>query len=59
MARRLGSGGFRDIFGKIFDELMSVQGVLVRLSGEFVGAQMVSFPVRGGGGGVSVRCKVV
>jgi hypothetical protein len=59
MACPLGSGGFRGIFGKIFDELMSVHGVLLRLSGEFVRGEMVSFPMGGCGGGVSMRCKVV
>jgi hypothetical protein len=55
----LGSGGFRGIFRKILDELMGVDGVLVRLSGKFVRGEMVSFPMGCGSGGVSMRCKVV
>jgi hypothetical protein len=38
---------------------MGVHGMLVRLFGEFVSGQMISFAVGYGGGGVGVSCEVV
>jgi len=44
---------------KLFNILLGVHGVLVRLSGKFASSQMIPFPVGGCGGGVGMGGKVV
>jgi hypothetical protein len=43
----------------LFRVLMGVSGVFERLFGEFVSGEMVSFSMRGGGGAMGVRRKVM
>jgi hypothetical protein len=44
---------------EILGELMGVYGVLMRLLGEFVSGQMISFTVGSGSSGVGVGSEVV
>jgi hypothetical protein len=44
---------------QLFNVLLRVDGMLVRLPGEFVSGEMVSLAVGGCGGGMGVGCKVV
>ena len=55
----LGFAELPDLRDERFAVLMGVHGVLVRQFAEFVGGEMVSFPVGGGGSGVGVGRQVV
>lgn len=50
---------FAGLCGEIFGVPMRTHRVLMRLLGEFVGGEMISFAVRSGCGGVGVGRKVV
>jgi hypothetical protein len=51
--------GYYFLGRQLFDELADVHGVLVRLPGEFVSAEMISFTVRDSGGGMGMGREVV
>jgi hypothetical protein len=55
----LGFAELPDLRDERFAVLMGVHGVLVRQFAEFVGGEMVSFTVGGGGSGVGVGRQVV
>jgi hypothetical protein len=51
--------GFGDIHDQLPGVLVSIPGVFVRLFGEFVSGQMISFAMGRGSGGVGVGRKVM
>jgi hypothetical protein len=57
--RRLDFAGPNCLFDELFGIFVGVRGVLVRLSGQFVSGEMISFAVSGGGGSMSVGRKIV
>jgi hypothetical protein len=57
--RRLDFAGTYCLFNELFGIFLCVRGVLMRLSGQFVSGEMISFAVSGGGGSMSVGRKVV
>ena len=57
--RRLDSAGTYSLFNELFGIFLCVRGVLMRLSGQFVSGEMISFAVSGGGGSMSVGRKIM
>jgi hypothetical protein len=57
--RRLDFAGPNCLFDELFGIFVGVRGVLVRLSGQFVSREMISFAVSDGGGSMGVSRKVV
>jgi hypothetical protein len=57
--RRLDFAAPHCFSGELFGIFLRVRGVLMRLSGQFMSGEMISFAVSGGGGNVGVGRKVV
>jgi hypothetical protein len=57
--RRLDSAGPYGLFDDLFGIFLGIRGVLVRLSGQFVSGEMISFAMSGGGRSMSVGRKIV